>query len=137
MTTEEFLEIMADNASDFPEFALLPHSEKEKVANLNILTGPTKAFRNAEGRLEGVGGVRIAGVGEAWMITPRTIQSHPDHSLRRQQFQKLIKDTQEAMKIMFDENDLWRVFAIGKLSMTYVEHLGFKRIGNGLLWERT
>ena len=136
MTTDEFLEVMKDNASDFPEFASLSHADKEKMADLNILTGPTKAFRNTEGRLDGVGGVRIAGIGEAWMISPRTIQSHPDRQLRRQQFQNLIRDTQEVMKSMFDAHNLWRVFAIGKLSMTYAEHLGFERTNNCLIWQR-
>jgi hypothetical protein len=137
MTTEEFIKIMNDNASDFPEFAALSQTEKEAMANMNILTGPTMAFRNSEGRLDGVGGVRIKGVGEGWMITPRRIQSHPDFQLRRKQFQALLRDTRNEMKKMFDEHNLWRVYAIGKLSMTFPEHLGFERLDNALIWSRT
>lgn len=136
MTTEEYLQVMADNESDFPEFAALSLEEKKKVANMNILTGPTRAFRNSEGRLDGIGGIRIAGVGEAWMITPRTIQSHPDRNLRKEQFSDLIRDTRRVMKKMCDENDLWRVFAMGKLSMTFPEQLGFERANNALVWTK-
>jgi len=136
MTKEEFIEVMADNASDFPDFTGLSQVEKEAVANMNILSGPAIAFRNSEGRLDGVGGIRIAGVGEAWTITTRTIQSHPDRKLRRQQFNKLVRDTQEIFKKMCDENKLWRVFALGKLSMTFPEPLGFERVNNALVWTR-
>lgn len=136
MTKEEFIEVMADNASDFPDFAGLSQVEKEAVANMNILSGPAIAFRNSEGRLDGVGGIRIAGVGEAWTITTRTIQSHPDRKLRRQQFNKLVRDTQDIFKKMCDENKLWRVFALGKLSMTFPEQLGFERVNNALVWTR-
>lgn len=137
MTAEEFIQVMDDNASDFPEFAALSQAEKENTANMNILTGPTIAFRNSEGRLDGVGGVRIAGVGEAWMITPRTIQSHPDRQLRRQQFQDLVRDTRKEMMKMINEHDLWRVFAIGTLSTTFLEQLGFEKTDKTLIWTRT
>lgn len=136
MTTEEFIQIMDDNATEFPEFAELSQADKEAVADTNILTGPTRAFRNAEGRLDGVGGVRIDGVGEAWMITPRTIQSHPDHNLRKKQFGDLIRDTRNEMKRMFDEHKLWRVYALGKLSMSFPEQLGFERADKALVWTR-
>lgn len=135
MTTEEFIQIMADNESDFPEFAALSQAEKENMANFNSLTGPTMAFYN-EGRLDGVGGVRIAGVGEGWFIAPRRIQSHPDRQLRRSQFQALVRDTRNVMKTMFDEHKLWRVFGIGKLSMTFPELLGFEKLNNALIWSR-
>lgn len=137
MTTEEFLEIMADNASDFPEFERLTPKEKKNVADTNIITGPATAFRNSEGRLDGVGGVRIVGVGEAWMITPRRIQSHPDRGLRKQQFDDLIRDTQGEFKKICDGHNLWRVFAIGKLSTTFLQQLGFEQSEKTLVWSRT
>lgn len=136
MTKEEYIQVMADNASDFPKFAVLTQAEKEDVANMNILSGPTIAFRNSEGRLDGVGGIRIDGVGEAWTITPRRIQSHPDRQLRRQQFNDLVRDTRQIFQKMSDENKLWRVFAIGNLSMTFPEHLGFERTNKALVWTR-
>lgn len=136
MTTEEFLEVMADNASDFPEFERLTPEEKKNVANTNIITGPSMAFRNSEGRLDGVGGIRL-GVGEAWMMTPRSIQSHPDHLLRKQQFNELIRDTKNVFLKMCDEHNLWRVFTIGKLSMTFPKLLGFEQSDKTLIWTRT
>jgi hypothetical protein len=137
MTIEEFLTIMADNASEFPEFAALPQEQKEAMAKTNIITGPAEAFRNANGRLVGVGGMRIIGVAEGWLITPREIRSHPDHTLRREKFAEFLQITQGAMKKMCDENSLWRVFATGKLSTTFLEKLGFEKIDKTLVWSRT
>lgn len=138
MTIEEFLEVMADNASDFPEFAELSQAEKEDVANVNIVTGPAESFRGTDGRLIGVGGIRgVTGIGEAWMITARDIRCHPDHAVRKQKFQEFLQVTQETFKRMRDEHNLWRVFATGKLSTTFLEQVGFERAENTLIWSRT
>lgn len=137
MTTEEFLQIMNDNSSEFPEFTELSHQKQLDMANININTGPAEAFRDDNGRLLGVGGFRIIGVAEGWLITPREIRSHPDHYLRKPQFAQFLRITRENMKRMCDENSLWRVFATGKLSTKFLEQLGFERIDKTLVWSRT
>lgn len=136
MTTEEFLQIMNDNAGEFPEFAALSRQQQENMANINIATGPAEAFRDNEGRLLGVGGFRISGVAEGWLITPRDIRCHPDHQKRKGQFADFLRITQKTMKRMCDENSLWRVFATGKLSTKFLEQLGFERIDKTLVWSR-
>ena len=136
MTTEEFLEVMADNADLFPEFAALPQQQQEAMANTNIVTGPAQAFRDTNGRLVGVGGIRIIGVAEAWLITPKDIRSHPDYQKRRAQFAEFLRITQDAFKRMCDENSLWRVYATGKLSTNFLEQIGFEQIDKTLVWSR-
>ena len=137
MTTEEFLSVMADNADLFTEFAALSQVEKENKAKLNIITGPAEAFRDADGRLLGVGGIRIIGVAEAWLITPPDIRSHPDYQKRRFQFEEFLRITQEKFKKMCDEHNLWRVFATASLSAKFLEQLGFKKAEKNLVWTRT
>ncbi len=136
MTTEEFLEVMADNADLFPEFAALPQQQQEAMANTNIVTGPAQAFRDTNGRLVGVGGIRIIGVAEAWLITPKDIRSHPDYQKRKQQFAEFLKVSKDTFKKMCDENRLWRVFARGTLSMSFLEQFGFERIDKIMVWSR-
>lgn len=133
MTTSEFLEIMAENASEFPEFAALSQENKEQIASLNINTGVAEAFYDGD-RLIGVGGIRL--VGEAWMLTRRDIRAHPDRSKRRLQFEALLALTKKVMLRMMKENNLWRVFATGKLSVTFLEKLGFEKEGNILVWTK-
>lgn len=127
MEVSEFLQIMEDNADLFPEFAGLSQVEKENMANLNILTGPAEAFYD-DGRLVGVGGIRISGVGESWLITRREI--------REKRPKELLRTTKQGMKKMCDENNLWRLYAIGKLSTNFLEHLGFETIDKTLVWSR-
>ncbi len=137
MELSEYLDIMADNAPDFPEFAVLSNKDKETVANLNVLTGPCVTFRNEQGEVEGVGGIRIKGVGEAWTVTPRRIQSHPDHRQRQEQFARLLMRTQNIMKNLCGENGLWRVYGQATLSTKFLEQMGFERSHNTLIWSRT
>jgi len=127
MDTSEFLKIMADNASDFADFEALSDEKKEQIANANIVTGCAEAFYWPDGTLVGVGGIRYKGVGEAWMITPRHIQSHSDPTQRQAQFLDLFTTTKESMDRMIDENNLWRVFATGTLSTSFLEKIGYKR----------
>lgn len=136
MTIDEFLEIMADNANDFPEFMAMSQADKMSMANTNIVTGPAEAFRDENGRLVGVGGIRIIGVAEGWLITPRNIRCHPDHAIRRQKFQEFLQITQDTFKRMRDDNGLWRVFATGTLSTKFLEQLGFEKIDKTLVWSR-
>ncbi len=136
MTPEEFIKIMDDNASDFEEFAALSPENKVKLANYRIMTGPTKAFYGKDGTLQGVGGISINGVGEAWTITRRDIQSHPDRNLRPGQFIDLIRDTRQIFGKMCDEHELNKVFGMGKLSMSFLEHLGFEKSPNTMIWTR-
>lgn len=137
MTTNEFIKVMSDNADLFPEFAGLSQAEKERVADANIKTGPAESFRDEDGRLIGVGGIRIAGVGEAWLITLKEIRCHPDHAVRKQKFAEFLRITQTTMKRLCDEHKLWRVYAEGKLSTTFLERLGFERTDKALVWTRT
>ena len=136
MTTDEFLQVMADNATEFPDFTALSQQEKEDTAKTNIVTGPAEAFYD-NGRLVGLGGFRIIGVAEGWLITPREIRCHPDHQKRRPQFAEFLRIVQETMKRMCDENGLWRVFATGTLSTKFLEQLGFEKIDKTLIWSRT
>lgn len=136
MTTNEFLEIMADNATEFPEFAEQTQQQKLNMANTNIVTGPAEAFRDDKGRLVGVGGIRIIGVAEAWLITKMEIRCNPDHAIRKQKFQEFIQITQETFKRMCEENNLWRVFATGTLSTKFLEQLGFEKIDKTLVWSK-
>ncbi len=137
METSEFLKIMAENASDFSEFAALSDTLKQKVAEVNILTGCAEAFYDGHGKLVGVGGIRYKGVGEAWMVTPREIQSHPDHTRRQAQFLDLLTVTKDAMQRMADDNELWQLYATGTLSTKFLEQIGFKRQDKTLIWTRT
>ncbi len=136
MDTTEFLKIMAENASDFSEFAALSDTLKQKVAEVNLQTGCAEAFFWPNGKLVGVGGIRYKGVGEAWMITPRDIQSHPDHTRRQAQFLDLLDVTKTNMQRMADENDLWQLYATGTLSTKFLEQIGFKRQDKTLVWTR-
>jgi len=128
MTKEEFFEIMDDNSSEFPEFAAMSQEEKEQVANTNIITGPAEAFYDDDGRLAGVGGMRIVGVAEAWSITRKDI--------RESQKKRLLRKHLEVMKRFCDEHGLWRVFAVGNLSTNFLKHLGFEKTENTLMWSR-
>lgn len=136
MEISEFLKIMNDNATEFPEFARLSQVERENMANLNILTGPAEAFYD-NSQLVGVGGIRIHGVAESWLITPRDIRCNPDHAIRKQKYQEFLRITRETMKRMCDEYNLWRLFATGTLSTKFLEQLGFKKAEKNLVWTRT
>ena len=128
MTTEDFLEIMADNADLFPEYSAMSQEQKEAVANLRIITGAAEAFRDPDGTLVGVGGISYKGVGEAWLITPKDIREH--------QQKRLLRTTKAVMKSICNEHNLWRVFATGKLSTNFLEHIGFETIDKTLVWSR-
>ncbi len=136
MTTDEFLKIMADNSSDFSEFAALSDTLKQKVAEVNIITGCAEAFYDDNGKLQGVGGIRYKGVGEAWMLTPRNIQSHPDHTRRQSQFLDLLAVTKKNMLRMVAENEILQLYATGTLSTKFLEQVGFKRQDKVLIWTR-
>ena len=135
MTIEEFIKIMDDNGDEFPEFASLTTAEKRAVANHRLITGPAEAIYEDE-RLVGVGGVSHRGGGEAWMITPRSVRSHHDYHKRRAQFSNFLKVTHETMSRMADDTNMWRLFATGKLSVSFLEKLGFERSDNTLIWSR-
>ena len=137
MNIPEFLDIMEQNSSDFQEFANMSQEQKETVANLNIQTGCAEAFYYPDGRFLGVGGIRVVGIGEAWMLVSREIQSHPDPTQRQAQFLDLLVKVKEHMARMCDENNLYRVFATGTLSTKFLEQLGFRREDKTLVWSRT
>lgn len=74
------------------------------------------------------GGIRIAGIGEAWSAYSERARRH---------YQKtLLEVTRKYMKKIVDENKLWRLVASAKddvdSSPEFLKHLGFVRTHNGL-----
>lgn len=136
MEISDFLEVMEDNISDFAEYAELSQENRAKLAQFRIDTGPAVAFLDSKGVLKGVGGISIYGIGEGWTISPRRIQSHPDRKQRPGQFIDLIRDTREVFGQMCDEHNLWQVFGKAKFSTSYLEHLGFEKANNTMIWTR-
>ena len=127
MTVGDFLLVMELNAEIYPEFAELPDEQKRYLANVNIATGTAQSFFE-EGKLVAVGGIRYAGVGEAWLITPPQVRENRGLSL--------LKETRKMFIETRNEHNLWRVFAESKISETFLKHLDFKPHPQGFVWTR-
>lgn len=72
------------------------------------------------------GGVRIAGIGEAWSAYSEKAKEHYAKTL--------FEITRNYMKKIVDENKLWRLVASAKdgVPEDWFEHLGFVKTHNGL-----
>jgi len=129
MVIEDFLAIMAQNIEHYPEFAKLPEESKRFMAQLNISTGVAESYFDSKGELFAVGGVRYCGIGEAWVLsTPKARQSNT---------LTLFKNTAANLKLLRDNLNLIKVYADGDISNNFLEHLGFKKANNTLLWIRS
>ncbi len=131
MTAEDFLIVMAANADMYPnsvysQFAALSQEYKRYLANVNIATGEAKSFY-ADGKFIGSSGIRYVGIGEAWLATMPETRERP---------LLLLKEAKRFFKESRDDHNLWRVFANGGISMTFMEHLGFEKHENGVCWTR-
>lgn len=122
MTIEDFLQVMAQNAEVYPEFASLPDEQKRLMANGNIVTGTAQTFRE-DGEIIGVGGIRHIGIGEGWCI------SSPEN--RRPSVLRLVARN---FKRIRDEKQLWRIFASSKISENFLQHLGFVKNEDFHVW---
>jgi hypothetical protein len=128
MKIEDFLLIMEQNAGVYPWYDNLVDEQKRCVANMNIITGTAESFFE-DGQLVGVGGIRFAGIGEAWMIVP------PD--IRDKRKLSLLRETKNTFIRTRDEKNLWRCFAESKISDNFLKHIGFEPNPKGLVWTRT
>ncbi len=115
MAIEDFLEVMAQNAEIYPEFAALPEEQRRLIANGNIQTGTAETFRE-DGKIVGVGGIRHIGIGEAWCITPPTIRDQPV---------RLLRQVKKSFDQIRNDKELWRIFAESKISENFLQHIGF------------
>ena len=125
MTIEDFIEIMAQNAEIYPEFDALPDEQKRLIANGNIVTGTAETFREDDGTIYGVGGIRHNGIGECWFINPPEARRHPKKLLR------VVRATFDRIR---EEKQLWRVFAESKISETFLKHCSFKPEPGTYVW---
>ena len=128
MTMEDWLEIMAENGSVYPEYALLSDTEKRAWGTLNLAAGFAEAYLE-DGKLIGVGGIRYCGIGEAWMIS--RVATRQD--IQKPSFFRFVKKN---WKETTDEHNLFRVFAESKISVNFLEHIGFVKNPKGLVWTR-
>ncbi len=123
MTVDNFLEVMKANASEFPDFEALTDDQKRFLAQFNISTGSAQSVLE-DGRLVGVFGIRYA---EAWGIgLPET---------RGDRKFSMFKTVKRWFKKTTMELNLTRIFAIPKLSDSFLGHLGFNKAGDVSIWE--
>ncbi|MDD5381863.1 MAG: hypothetical protein PHG53_09555 [Phycisphaerae bacterium] len=148
MTVDDFVTIMMQNLSVYPELPVLSEEQKQQgltdeqknsildaqlrlMAHLNICTGTALSYfdSNKNNELVGVGGIRYTGIGEIWMITPPEI--------RQERKLSLLKEAKSTFEKQRDELSLWRVFSETGLSENFVRHLGFTDPQSKVLsWDR-
>jgi hypothetical protein len=90
---------------------------KRPQANLNQSAGPAYSFYEDK-KLICCGGVRIYGVGEAWLLT--TDENRRNHA------KTIMRVSKEQLDKVIRENSLWRLWAETKVSENFLEHLGFE-----------
>ena len=93
-------------------------------ASLNQVAGPGYTLFDGKTPIL-AGGIRIHGVGEAWIMSSDKIRQDPKLLMRtiRPQFDKIVR-----------ENQLWRLWAISKVSDTFLEHFDFVK-QEGFIWQ--
>jgi hypothetical protein len=129
MEIEDFMAIIAQNKEHYPEYANLPEETKRFMAQLNISTGVAESYFDSEGKLFAVGGMRYCGVGEAWVLS--TPQARQSNALT------LFKNTAANLKLLRDKLNLIKVYADADINSNFLEHLGFNKTNNTLLWIRS
>ena len=128
MKVEDFLTVMEMNPGLYPGYDVLPDEKKRLLGEANIVSGEAMTYYNKE-RLVGVGGMRLRGMGEAWLITPAEVRS--------EEGLPLFVETLGIFKEMRDRNNLWRVFAENVISETFLKRLEFEAHPKGFVWTRT
>ncbi len=122
MTINDFVEVMAQNAALFPEYAALSLDMKKYFANANIITGTAKALVEDDGRIFVLFGTRYIGMpkgtGEVWCITFPNIRNGRKFTFLRQ--------AKKLLKQQIDELGLQRIFANSTISVNFLKHLGFE-----------
>ncbi len=109
-----------------PEDAIRLMGCTPEQAAFNVATGPAYSFFTEGGELVGCGGVRIYGVGEAWLIT--------GDKAKGEMKKTLLQTTANTMdKIVRDER-LWTLIADSAKNGNFLEHIGFKKI-EAYKWE--
>ena len=129
MKVEDFIAVIEANAEVYPEFSTLPKETKVMIANVNICTGTAVSYFK-DGKFWAVGGIRYIGLGEAWGISSPEAR----RELTKSELRYIKKEIVERQR---DELNLWRVFAVNKISENFLEHLGFAKQDNIFLWTRT
>ena len=124
MKTGDFVKVMRPNESIYPAYASLSEGTKYKIGLLNQTAGTADSFFDGD-RLIGVGGIRLMGLAEAWMI------SIPE--IRDAQPKLLFSKAKAVMDATIRANNLWRIFASSRISENFLEHLGFEHDGNFLV----
>ncbi len=95
--------------------------EEIEAGKLSMGTGPAFSLFDDDGKLVGSGGVRVYGVGEAWLVG----MDLENHKL------SLLRGIKEKMDEIIREQALWRVYAYPKggegveKQRRLIEHLGF------------
>lgn len=126
MTTEDFLMLMERNAEHYPEWVALTHDQKVYLARLNAETGTAQSYF-IDGDLVACGGIRMAGLGEAWLVAkPDLLTGH-----KKTLFKETKREIQSAQ-----QQGVWCLFASNKISANFLEHLGFRKKEMYLLTER-
>ena len=98
----------------------------QELASLNQVSGPAYTLFDEDGKTPILcGGVRVHGVGEAWVIASDKIRAEPKLLMRtvRQQMDRVIR-----------ENSLWRMWAGSEVSDTFLEHFDFVP-RTGFIWQ--
>ena len=116
-TVDDILEMMDRNKREFADFALLPDEQKRNLAQLNIDSGLAQSYF-LDDKLVAVGGIRMIGLGEAWLAVDPDIKTTHKKTLMRES--KTLLDDAKSQGI-------WCLFAVNKISENFLRHLGFEK----------
>jgi N-acetylglutamate synthase-like GNAT family acetyltransferase len=114
---EDILEMMERNKAHYPDFHCLSDERKRDLAQLNLDTGLAQSYF-IDGKLVAAAGIRMIGVGEAWLAV--------DPEAKTEHKKTLMRETKNLLQ-QAKEEGVWCLFAENKISENYLEHLGFKR----------
>jgi hypothetical protein len=116
-TIKDILEIMTANAELYPDFAQLPKKKQRELARMNIQNGTAQSYF-WDGQLMACGGIRMVGLGEAWLACKPTVRNNHKKELLRQ--------TRKELKSAQDQG-LWCIWAAPRISENFLQHLGFEQ----------
>lgn len=115
-TIKAILEVMESNVELYPGFSQLPKKRQIELARVNIQTGIAQSYYwNNE--LVAVGGIRMVGLGEAWLACKPTV--------RNEHKKQLLRQTRKEIQSARDQG-VWCLFAANSISENFLKHLGFK-----------
>ena len=95
----------------------LPDDQKKALAHLNIDTGTAQSYF-LDGKLVACGGIRMIGLGEAWLFV------NPENRTRQKKL--LMRETKKEIESAVKQG-VWCMLATNSISETFLKHLGFKK----------